>query len=114
MYSTLVTSVIHGTANGTVLNFDDEQDGRSAWFTLCDWYESQGSTDNMVKRLTDDISTYKLTAGTHFGAEGYISRFQRNLYELKQLGQPLTKTMQKQFFKEYFGSFICYDCGNSN
>ena len=84
MFATLVTSVIHGTANATVLNFDDEQDGRSAWFALCDWYESQGSTENMIKRLTDDINTYKLTAGTHFGAEGYISKFQRNLYELKQ------------------------------
>ena len=81
-----------------IMKHEDTQDGRNAWIDLCNWYEGQGSTTNMIKHLTDDINTFKLTATTHNGVEGYISCFECNLYKLRKLGAPITATVQKHTF----------------
>jgi len=45
---------------------------------------------------------YILTSSTPNGAEGYIGRYERNLFELDQLGHSYTPTMRKHTFLKNF------------
>ena len=81
IYVALKYSVATGTARTQVAKHHREKDGRAAWISFVKWYESQGSANNVAKRALKDIQTYKLTATTLNGAEGFISRFETNLQE---------------------------------
>ena len=98
IYAALKYNTVSGTALTKILRYNEHKDGRAAWNALTDWYESQGSADNKAKHAMDDLQSYKLTATTPHGAEGYTSRLEKNIFDLHELGYQYPPELQKHFF----------------
>ena len=76
----------------------DDSNGHSAWKSLCDWYEGQGSSDSVAMRAVNTLSGIRLTRDTRNGVEGYISKFEEALQDLKETGHEWDDIMKKITF----------------
>ena len=98
IYVALTVCLAKGTAIFKVQQFSEDSDGHSAWKSLCDWYEGQGSSDSMAMRAVNTLSGIRMTCDTRNGVEGYIAKFEEALQDLKETGHEWDDIMKKITF----------------
>ena len=98
IFAALTVCLAKGTAIFKVQQYSDDSDGHSAWKSLCDWYEGQGSSDSVAMRAVNTLSGIRLTHDTKNGVEGYISKFEEALQDLKETGHEWDDIMKKITF----------------
>ena len=98
IHAALTIALAGGTAILRVELFASNRDGRSAWVSLVEWYEGQGSTNSVAKRAMTVLHSLKLTRSTTNYVKGYIARFEEALHDLAETGHEYDAVMKQITF----------------
>ena len=86
-----------GACNSRIQKYEEEMDGYGALKSLYQWYESQGSVEDLRRRLMTKLLNLQLKHDTRGWADSYIGIFEEIIIDLDKTGT-LSDVDKKNFF----------------
>ena len=95
LYDILQYSTAKGTAYIKIKPFKKDKDGFHAYKALRDWYDGQGCEETKAARGWNNLHTLVLHKNSNYGMDGYISRYEKAIQDLDDVGEPVSEKLRK-------------------
>ena len=94
-YDILQYSTAKGTAYTKIKPFKKKKDGVLAYKALRDWYDGQGCEETKATRGWNNLHTLILHKNSNYGMDGYISRYEKAIQDLDDVGEIVSEKLRK-------------------
>ncbi|HEY9706868.1 MAG TPA: hypothetical protein V6D48_01555 [Oculatellaceae cyanobacterium] len=98
VYSIWISRITAGLALSTLREFEDDKDGRGAYFKFLEIYEGKHNMAQVAMMAMDKLNRMYLTYNYPGGASAFIGKFREALQDLKDAKEPMSDAMTKTLF----------------
>ena len=95
VYSIWISRINSGLALSVLRQFEDDKDGRGAYFKFLETYEGKHNLEQMALLALAKINSLHLGYKFHGGVPAFVAKFRGALQDLKDANEPVSDAMAK-------------------